>query len=301
MGRDGPLELGRLVIGNWKMNLGLGASDQWCEEFLASPPRPVPGLRLGIAPPVTVLARLAERLRDWVAVGAQDCSGLEAAGAYTGEVSAELLADAGASFVIIGHSERRRGLAAESNGLVAAKYAAAVRSSLLPILCLGESLAERDSGETSEVLTRQIRESLALAPPSQPLVLAYEPVWAIGTGRAATPEQIATAHHAIREQLPGRNLRILYGGSVSANNAATLMQITGVDGLLIGGASLKPAEFANIAQEVAGLAGNTANSEWLGCAARNRSPTLPNRAVGKIFFANLLVRIDGQNCQEFTR
>ncbi|MCX8501968.1 MAG: triose-phosphate isomerase [Alphaproteobacteria bacterium] len=255
MGWDGTGGLERLVIGNWKMNLGLTASDQWCDEFLASPHLPVPGLQLGIAPPVTVLARLAERLKNWVAVGAQDCSGMAAAGAYTGEVSAELLADAGAVFALIGHSERRRGLAGESNGLVASKYAAAVRAGLLPVLCLGESLAERDSGETSAVLARQIRDSIALAPPNQPLVLAYEPVWAIGARRAATPEQIVAAHLAIREQLPGHPVRILYGGSVTANNAKSLVQIAGVDGLLVGGASLKASDFVMIAREVAGSVG----------------------------------------------
>jgi triosephosphate isomerase len=206
-----------------------------------------------ICPPFVYLAETARLLRGAaVKLGAQDVCA-DAQGAYTGEVSAAMLKDVGCDFVIVGHSERRS-LYGENDLLVARKYAAAQSRGLTPILCVGEQLAEREAARTSEVVERQLDAVLALsgAASFERAVIAYEPVWAIGTGRTASPQQAEEVHHLIRQRLMrqdakiGAGLRILYGGSVKAGNARELFGQDDVDGGLIGGASLKAEEFLDI-------------------------------------------------------
>ncbi|MGH8674136.1 MAG: triose-phosphate isomerase, partial [Burkholderiales bacterium] len=205
--------------------------------------------------PYPYLAQAADRLRGTaVAWGAQNVSEHEQ-GAYTGEVSAAMLADLGCRYVIVGHCERRQ-LYGESDALVAAKFAAVQAAGMTPILCVGETLADRDAGKTQSVVARQLDAVLSAAGNRGPAnaVLAYEPVWAIGTGRNATPEQAREVHAFLRARLAqddaavARELRILYGGSVKAANAAALFAMPDVDGGLIGGASLVAAEFLAIAR-----------------------------------------------------
>ncbi len=214
-----------------------------------------------VCPPVVYLQEVARLLRDAelpVELGAQDVCA-EAQGAYTGEVAAAMLKDVGATWVIVGHSERRS-LYGEDDKLVARKFAAALAKGLLPILCIGEQLAEREAGRTHEVLGRQLEAVLTLcgAEPFARAVIAYEPCWAIGTGRNATPEQAEDAHRFIRGRIAARDAkiaaeaRILYGGSVKAGNAAELFAQPNVDGGLIGGASLKADEFLAILAAVRG-------------------------------------------------
>jgi len=206
-----------------------------------------------VCPPFVYLADVARLLRDsTVALGAQDVCA-ESQGAYTGEVSAAMLQDVGCTMVIVGHSERRA-IYGESDQLVARKFAAAQSRRLAPILCLGESLAEREGGQTEAVVARQLDAVLELvgAAALANAVLAYEPVWAIGTGRTATPAQAQEVHAFIRGRIAGRDakiadqVRILYGGSVKAGNAAEIFAQPDVDGGLIGGASLKADEFLAI-------------------------------------------------------
>jgi triosephosphate isomerase len=185
-----------------------------------------------------------------VAVGGQDCRA-EASGAYTGDVSAEMLADAGARLVILGHSERRAGFG-ETDALVAAKTEAALRAGLEPIVCVGETLAEREAGGALAIVTGQVRGSLPAALAGRPFAVAYEPVWAIGTGLTPTLEQIAEMHAAIRAELvatlgeAGARAPILYGGSVKPANAAEILSTAEVGGALVGGASLKASDFLGI-------------------------------------------------------
>ena len=206
-----------------------------------------------VCPPFVYLADVARLLRDsTVALGAQNVCA-EAQGAYTGEVSAAMLQDLGCTVVIVGHSERRA-LYGESDSLVARKFAAAQSRGLAPILCVGESLAEREAGQTTAVVARQLDAVLELvdAATLAGAVLAYEPVWAIGTGHNASPEQAQEVHAFIRGRIAARDakiagqVRILYGGSVKAGNAAELFAQPDVDGGLIGGASLKADEFLAI-------------------------------------------------------
>ncbi len=185
-----------------------------------------------------------------LAVGAQDCSHMHQ-GAYTGEVAPDMLADLGCQWVLLGHSERRQ-YHDESDGLVAAKLAAAVEAGLKPVLCIGETREEREDGEAFTVVARQLQGALAEQSALAGLVIAYEPVWAIGTGLTASPEQAQEMHGYIREQLAevkgvdAEQVRLLYGGSVKAANAASLFAQPDIDGALVGGASLDSAEFANI-------------------------------------------------------
>jgi triosephosphate isomerase len=190
-----------------------------------------------------------------IALGGQDCHA-SANGAFTGDVSAEMWADLGARFVIVGHSERRQ-YHAETDAIVAAKAAAACRAGLSPIICVGESLAERDAGDTLSVIAGQLARSIPDEAGRPDTVIAYEPVWAIGTGRTPTLAQVEEVHQAIGRALDarfgaaGRQIRVLYGGSVKPDNAAQLMAVPGVDGALVGGASLKAADFLAIAQACA--------------------------------------------------
>jgi triosephosphate isomerase len=237
-----------LVAGNWKMN-GLAASAGELESIIAGA-RGLPNADFMICPPATLVARFAALAQGSpVAIGGQDCHA-EPAGAYTGDIAAEMLKDAGASAVIVGHSERRH-YHGETNAMVRAKALAARRAGLFAIICIGETRAERDAGKTRTVVREQLVDSTpdGLAD----FVVAYEPVWAIGTGVTPTQNDVADMHRFIREQLcarygdAGQGVRILYGGSVKPANAKELLGIGNVDGALIGGASLKADEFLAIA------------------------------------------------------
>ena len=231
----------QLIAGNWKMN-GLRAEAlALCEALRAG----AKGLacHLLVCPPATVLAEVARALGNTpVGVGGQDCSP-EPGGAHTGDLSAAMLRDAGANFVIVGHSERRQDHG-ETSAQVRAKAEAARRAGLTPIVCVGETEAERDEGRAQEMVGAQVRDSL---PPGFTGVLAYEPIWAIGTGRTAGEADVAAMHAYIREQA-GPGVPILYGGSVKPGNAAALLTVPDVDGALVGGASLNAADFLAIAR-----------------------------------------------------
>jgi len=233
----------RLVAGNWKMHGSRETIRALLDAIVAVVD--APGAQCAICPPFPYLAQVAERLRGTaIAWGAQNVAE-HAQGAYTGEVSAAMLAEFGCRYVIVGHSERRQ-LYGETDAQVAAKFAAARKAGLTPILCVGETLAERDAGRTTEVVARQLGAVAFTAG-----VVAYEPVWAIGTGRNATPEQAQEVHAFLRERLP-RDTPILYGGSVKPQNAAAIFAMPDVDGGLIGGASLVAADFLAILRAAAG-------------------------------------------------
>jgi triosephosphate isomerase len=230
-----------LIAGNWKMN-GLGASLGEAERLAALVAGMTAAPDVLICPPATLIAQLALRMRGRpVAVGAQDCHAAPS-GAHTGDISAEMLADAGAAYVIVGHSERRRGHG-ESDAAVRAKAEAAQRAGLIPIVCVGETERERKEQRQDEVIAAQIRGSIPSA--SGPLAIAYEPVWAIGTGLTPTGADIATMHARIRD-LTRDGVRILYGGSVKPQNAREILAIKNVSGALVGGASLKAGEFFEV-------------------------------------------------------
>jgi triosephosphate isomerase len=207
-----------------------------------------------VCPPATVLAAVAELLSGTpVAVGGQDCHADES-GAHTGDVAAVMLAEAGARFSIVGHSERRADHG-ESDETVRAKAAAAHRAGLTAIICIGETAAQRDAGRTLAVLSGQIAGSIPEGAGAADTVIAYEPVWAIGTGRTPTLEEVAEAHAHIRAEIAGRiagaeEARLLYGGSVNPKNAAELLAVANVNGALVGGASLDAASFLEIARQV---------------------------------------------------
>ena len=242
-----------VVVGNWKMHGSRADNARLVEALVAQYPAD-PGADCVVCPPFVYVQEVGRMLRDApIGLGAQDVCA-EGLGAFTGEVSAAMLRDIGCKYVIVGHSERRL-LYRESDQLVARKFAAACHSkSLIPILCVGEQLAERDSGRTHEVVARQLDTVLELCGPEslEQGLVAYEPVWAIGTGRNATPEQAQEVHAFIRQRIAARDARIaaatriLYGGSVKAGNAAELFAMPDVDGGLIGGASLKADEFLSI-------------------------------------------------------
>jgi triosephosphate isomerase len=241
-----------LVAGNWKMHGSRAENARLVEALLAQYPHESDA-ECVVCPPFVYLHEVSRQLRDSsVGLGSQDVCA-EAQGAFTGEVSAAMLRDVGCAYAIVGHSERRA-LYGEGDQLVARKFAAAQAKGLVPILCVGEQLAERESGRTHEVVSRQLEAVLELcgAAAFAKAVVAYEPVWAIGTGRNATPEQAQEVHALIRARIAARDARIaagtrvLYGGSVKAGNAAELFAMPDVDGGLIGGASLKADEFLGI-------------------------------------------------------
>jgi triosephosphate isomerase len=241
----------KLVAGNWKMN-GLNAS---LPEVIAiiEGAKSVPNIDLAVCPPATLAGSAAAFLKgSGVALGGQDCHP-EKSGAFTGDVSAEMWADIGATYVIVGHSERRA-MHGETDAVVATKAKAAIRAGLIPIICLGESLAERDAGQTVAVVASQLAGSVPEEAGKTAFVIAYEPVWAIGTGRTPTTGQVAEVHAMLGDGLEkrfgsaGRAVRLLYGGSVKPDNARELMNVQGVDGALVGGASLKSADFLAIAR-----------------------------------------------------
>jgi triosephosphate isomerase len=238
----------KLVVGNWKMNGGL-ASNAKLLDAVAPYPRSA-GRRIAVCVPFPYLGQAQAALTGTeVTWGAQDLSE-HASGAYTGDVAASMLVEFGCRYVLAGHSERRQGHA-ESDGVVAAKAVAALNAGITPIACVGETLAEREAGSTDRVVLRQLEAVIGAVGESLPrLVLAYEPVWAIGTGRTATPEQAQAVHATLRERLRragAEDITILYGGSVKADNAAALFAQQDIDGGLIGGASLKADEFLAIA------------------------------------------------------
>jgi len=240
-----------LVAGNWKMN-GLKAAAAELGRIVQGYADRSLGCDLMVCPPATLVAAFAEAARgSKVAIGGQDCHP-EPSGAFTGDIAAEMLADAGATAAIVGHSERRT-LHGESDALVRAKAQAAHRAGLAAIVCIGETRDEREAGHTLAVVRRQIAGSVPDVAEAANLILAYEPVWAIGTGLTPTPEDVAEVQGDIRAQLSaryggvGRDIRILYGGSVKPANAKELMAVANVDGALVGGASLKADDFLGIA------------------------------------------------------
>lgn len=238
-----------LIAGNWKMN-GSAASSALLAQGVARSNRGAHSAEVLIIPPFPYLPLCQKALEgSEIALGAQSLCA-EAPGAFTGEVAAEMLVDLGCRFVLAGHSERR-GLFGEDDALVARKFARAQQCGLTPILCVGETLGQRQAGQTLSVVTQQLGAVLALVGPAALAnsVLAYEPVWAIGTGLTATPEQAQEVHAELRRQIAEHNatvagsLRILYGGSVKGSNATELLSMPDIDGALVGGASLVISEF----------------------------------------------------------
>jgi triosephosphate isomerase len=239
-----------LIAGNWKMN-GLRASMAEFEAMIAGAGPLAAKADLLVCPPATLVAAFAEKARgSKMTVGGQDCHP-KPAGAHTGDISAEMLADSGAGAVIVGHSERRADHG-ENDALVRQKAEAAWRAGLVAIVCIGETQEHRDAGQTLPVCGGQLAGSLPDGATSANIVVAYEPVWAIGTGRTPTTADVEQVHRFIRDRLTerfkteGERIRILYGGSVKPSNAAELMAVPNVNGALIGGASLKAADFLAI-------------------------------------------------------
>ncbi|KIC20897.1 triose-phosphate isomerase [Leisingera sp. ANG-Vp] len=239
----------KLAAGNWKMN-GTGAS--LAELAALAESHAGPSADILICPPATLLSRAADTAKgSAVAVGGQDCHA-SAAGAHTGDLSAAMLKDAGATAVILGHSERRADHG-ETDAQVCAKSEAAINEGLTAVICLGETLEEREAGDTLKVAGAQLAGSVPASATGANTVVAYEPVWAIGTGKVPTLEQIAEVHDFLRAELTARfgaetadSIRLLYGGSVKPSNAAEIFAVSNVDGALVGGASLKAADFSPI-------------------------------------------------------
>ncbi|MDD8023710.1 MAG: triose-phosphate isomerase [Paracoccaceae bacterium] len=237
----------KLAAGNWKMN-GITASLSEVSGLMAA--HPEPGCEVLLCPPATLVTAMAALTKGKIAVGGQDCHA-EPSGAHTGDIAAVMLKDAGASHVIVGHSERRADHA-ETSDMVRAKAMAARAAGLVAVICLGESDAQRDAGETLDVIGQQLFASTPDGATGTNTVIAYEPIWAIGTGRTPTLAQIAEVHDFIRSELMGRFgaegglMRVLYGGSVKPSNAAEIFATSNVDGALVGGASLKATDFGAI-------------------------------------------------------
>jgi len=251
----------KIIAANWKMNMTCEEAAGYIEILLRELGTDSENVEVVIVPPFTAIAKVSELLNNVqsVKVGAQNMY-FEKSGAYTGEVSAAMLRELFVRYVVLGHSERRA-IFGESDEMVNRKTRAAHEAVLKPIVCVGETLAERDGGKVEEVLNRQIRGSLAglSAKELTETVLAYEPVWAIGTGRTATPAQAQEAHAFIRKTLAAvwdgataDKVRIQYGGSVKPENAGTLMSQPDIDGALVGGAGLDPRAFAQIVKASAG-------------------------------------------------
>jgi triosephosphate isomerase len=245
-----------LIAGNWKMN-GLSASMSEFEAMLAGAPSVIAKADLLVCPPATLVSAFAAKAKSVnkgaksFAVGAQDCHP-KVSGAHTGDISAEMLADAGASAIIVGHSERRADHG-ETDALVRQKAEAVWRAGLVAIVCIGETREQRDGGKTLHICGGQLQGSLPDGSTAANLVVAYEPVWAIGTGLTPTPQDVEQVHKFIRDSLTSRfkaegsRMRILYGGSVKPSNAKELMAVANVNGALVGGASLKASDFLAIA------------------------------------------------------
>jgi len=241
-----------ILAANWKMQKTTGEAEAFVRSFLPLV-SDASGVDVVIAPPFTALERVGAALRgSEIALAAQNVNA-EEKGAFTGEIAPGMLTDLGCSYAIVGHSERRT-LYGETDPMVAAKAAALLAHDLRPIVCVGESLEEREAERTLAVISSQIEESLASIPQERAaeIVVAYEPIWAIGTGRTATPEMAQEVHAMIREQLqgrfggPGDQIRIQYGGSVKPENVRDLMGQADIDGALVGGASLEPESFSKM-------------------------------------------------------
>ncbi|MFP4518772.1 MAG: triose-phosphate isomerase [Oceanicaulis sp.] len=238
-----------LIAGNWKMNAPAEALD-WggrLERELGAPP----ACEVLICPPATLIHALSSRLPGWVRLGGQDCSA-QPPGAHTGDIAASMLRALGCTHVLVGHSERRADHH-ESDDMVKAKAEAAIRAGLKPIVCVGETLAERETGQAEQVVMNQLSGGLPDGADAQAVVIAYEPVWAIGTGKTATPGDAQAMHAQIRKAWrggDGQALRILYGGSVKPETAGDLMAQPDIDGALVGGASLEASDFAAIVRAV---------------------------------------------------
>jgi triosephosphate isomerase len=241
-----------LVAGNWKMN-GLAGSLVEIDAMRQAADAGESGdAEVLVCPPATLIAQAAWRIKGGdLSLGAQDCY-IGVSGAFTGDISAAMLKDAGASYVIVGHSERRT-YHHETDELVRAKAEAALKAGLTPIVCVGETKAERDAGQQAAVVLRQLRGSLPSEAASETVVVAYEPIWAIGTGVTPTRKDVSVMHNGIRALLAeicgpaGTKIRLLYGGSVKPSNCGELLTLDNVDGALVGGASLKANEFLAIA------------------------------------------------------
>ena len=242
----------KFVAGNWKMNGNLATNQALLQALVQALSR-IAGVKCAVCAPYPYLSQVQQALSgSGMTWGAQNLSQFES-GAYTGEVSGAMLVDFGCRYVIVGHSERRT-LFGETSTMVAEKYAAALKAGLTPILCVGETLADRESGATESVVGAQLDAVLEVSGATSfaQAVVAYEPVWAIGTGKTATPEQAQAVHAFIRGRLAAQdasvagNVQILYGGSVKGSNAAQLFSMGDIDGGLIGGASLDAAEMATI-------------------------------------------------------
>ena len=238
----------KLAAGNWKMN-GTGAALTELEALSSA--HPSPGIDILICPPATLLHRAAQAAGDGITLGGQDCHAA-VSGAHTGDVSAEMLRDAGADYVILGHSERRQDHG-EQDEDVRAKSRAAMDAGLTAIICVGESLDQREAANTLDIIGGQMSGSIPDQSTGENLVVAYEPIWAIGTGKVPTLDQIGEVHDFIRARLErrfgegvGRSVRLLYGGSVKPSNASDIFGVSNVDGALVGGASLKAADFSGI-------------------------------------------------------
>lgn len=247
----------KLAAGNWKMN---GTSAELARLKTLAETHAGAGCEVLICPPATLLSRAAEALSgSGIALGGQDCHAA-VTGAHTGDCSAEMLKDAGASHVILGHSERRADHG-EADAQVRAKSEAALAAGLIAVICLGESLEEREAGRTLEVIGTQLQGSLPDSTSGDTVVIAYEPVWAIGTGKVPSTDQIGEVHDFLRTRLTerfgetGKTVRLLYGGSVKAGNAGEIFAVSNVDGALVGGASLKPEDFGPIIEALDASAG----------------------------------------------
>lgn len=242
----------KLIVGNWKMNGSLAANEALLQGFLLGLGAEDHSVLVAVCASAPYLPQLQQRLgKGPIAWGAQDVSAHES-GAYTGEVSAAMLREFGCRYAIVGHSERRQ-YHGETDEVVAAKAQRALAAGITPIVCVGETLAERDAGQTEAVVKRQLAAVIhTVGHCSSEMVVAYEPVWAIGTGRTASPEQAQAVHHVLRAQVAAatvnadKRVHILYGGSMNAANAASLLAMPDIDGGLIGGASLKVPDFLQI-------------------------------------------------------
>ena len=244
------------VIGNWKMNGSFASNADWIKTVCRGMEQGMPaGRKYVVCAPAPYLSQCGDLIRDcslaFLSLGAQDASAYSA-GAYTGDVAAAMLKELNCAYVIVGHSERRTDCG-ETDAVVRAKAEAAWRAGLMPVVCIGETLTEREAGRTLTVLETQLKGSVPAGATAARLVVAYEPVWAIGTGKTPTTAEVAAAHAHIRRVLSGlvpdaNAVRLLYGGSVKGSNAGELLAVGDVDGALVGGASLKADEFLAIAK-----------------------------------------------------
>ena len=230
----------KLIVANWKMNGSLSSVREYAAELSNRLETPLDNAQIVIAPPFSYLMFMEGRLiSSQVGLAAQDCSAKGEKGAFTGDVSAEMLKDIGCQYVIVGHSERRQHFQ-ETDEMIAAKLKGALSAGLIPILCVGETLSEREAGKTKDIVTMQLTQALKEVSKGTELVIAYEPVWAIGTGKIPTSEDISSLCQSIQSfaQKQSIHVTVLYGGSVNSDNAREILHLPGVDGGLVGGASL---------------------------------------------------------------